>query len=94
MESHLHNSSLLDSAASAINIISDLVPLIVVASTLLGFSLTASAEQIVTVAGSGTDGYSGDGGSAPAAQIGGVSGLAVDAAGNVYFADTWNQRVR
>ena len=94
VESPLHNSSLLDGAASAINIISDLVPLIVVASTLLGFSLTASAEQIVTIAGSGTDGFSGDGGGAQAAQIGGVSGLAVDAAGNVYFADTWNQRVR
>jgi len=94
VESHPHNSSLLDSAASAFNILSDLVPLIVVASTLLGFSLTASAEQIVTIAGSGTDGYSGDGGAAQAAQIGGVAGLAVDAAGNVYFADTWNQRVR
>ena len=48
----------------------------------------------MTIAGNGADGYSGDGGAALAAEIGGISGLAVDAAGNVYFADTWNQRIR
>ena len=93
MESPAHNwSSLLISAAAVI--ISDLVPLIVVASTLFGFTLTAAANEIVTIAGNGTDGFSGDGGPALAAGIGGISGLAVDTAGNVYFADTWNQRVR
>ena len=49
---------------------------------------------MATIAGNGTDGYAGDGGAAIAAEIGGVTGLAVDAKGNVYFADGWNQRVR
>ncbi|HEY1205667.1 MAG: hypothetical protein ABSH46_08095 [Bryobacteraceae bacterium] len=48
----------------------------------------------MTIAGNGTDGFSGDGAAALTAQFGGISGLAVDAAGNLYFADTWNQRVR
>jgi len=93
-ESPVHSCSPLLILASAIAIISDLVPLIVVASTLFGFTLTAAANEIVTIAGNGTDGFSGDGGPALAAGIGGISGLAVDTAGNVYFADTWNQRVR
>jgi hypothetical protein len=80
--------------ASALIIISDLVPLIVVAAALFGFTLTATANEIVTIAGNGTDGFSGDGAAALTAQFGGISGLAVDAAGNLYFADTWNQRVR
>ena len=48
----------------------------------------------MTVAGNGSDGSTGDGGPAVAATIGGVQGLAVDSQGNVYFADTWNHRVR
>jgi hypothetical protein len=39
---------------------------------------------ISTIAGTGTYGYSGDGGSALSAQIG-CSGIAVDHAGNIYF---------
>ena len=49
---------------------------------------------IVTVAGTGTAGYSGDGGPAINAQVSHPAGLAVDAAGNLYFADSRNQRVR
>ena len=79
---------------SAAVIISDLVLLLVVAAALLGFTLSAASEEIVTIAGTGTAGFSGDSGAALAAEIGGISGLAVDAHGNVYFADTWNQRVR
>jgi uncharacterized protein (TIGR03437 family) len=78
----------------AVVIISELAHLLVVATALSGFVATAAADEIVTVAGSGTDGYSGDGGAALAAEIGGISGLAVDTQGNVYFADSWNQRVR
>ena len=55
----------------------------------------ASGTGIVTVvAGNGTPGASGDGASATAASLNGPSGLAVDAAGNIYFADQGNLRVR
>lgn len=49
---------------------------------------------ISTVAGTGTPGFSGDGGPAVEAQLNFPSGLAVDADGNLYIADTDNQRVR
>ena len=53
-----------------------------------------AAGVISTVAGNGTYGYSGDGGSATAAQLNDPQGLAVDSAGNLYFADYGNLRVR
>ena len=46
------------------------------------------------IAGNGTAGYSGDGGPAPAAQLNSPVGIAADAAGNVFIADTANNRVR
>src|SRR5205807_5613872 len=47
------------------------------------------------VAGAGTAGFSGDGGKATAAQINGVfMGMAVDSAGNLFFADNANNRIR
>jgi sugar lactone lactonase YvrE len=50
---------------------------------------------VTVIAGVGTPGYSGDGGPAAQAAIGGfVDGLAVDAAGNLFFADVDNLRVR
>lgn len=53
---------------------------------------------ITTFAGVGTSGYSGDGGPATQAQIhlaGAPSvGLALDSAGNLYFADWGNNRIR
>jgi sugar lactone lactonase YvrE len=49
---------------------------------------------VVTVAGNGAYGFSGDGGPATAAELFGPSGFAVDASGNVFIADTLNQRVR
>ena len=50
--------------------------------------------SIRTFAGTGEPGYSGDGGLAADAQLNSPQGLAVDADGNVYIADTWNHRVR
>jgi len=49
---------------------------------------------ITTIAGTGSAGFGGDGGSAKNAQLSGPRGLAVDAAGNIYIADTGNHRIR
>src|SRR5579863_3907059 len=49
---------------------------------------------ITTVVGTGTPGYSGDGGPATKAQIGYALSLAVDAAGDLFIADAFNNRVR
>ena len=50
--------------------------------------------RITTFAGTGTAGYSGDGAPAAQAQLNMPQGLAVDSTGNVYIADTLNNRVR
>jgi len=47
-----------------------------------------------TVAGTGEQGYSGDNGSAKSAVLDSPAGVAVDAAGNIYIADTHNNRIR
>jgi len=49
---------------------------------------------ITTVAGTGAAGNSGDGGLAAGAQLSGPESVTVDGAGNLYIADTGNQRVR
>ena len=49
---------------------------------------------ITTVAGNGAPGYSGDGGPATDAQLGSLSGLAVDTAGNLYAADQYYNAIR
>ena len=50
--------------------------------------------SIETLAGTGGQGYSGDGGQATLARLDTPLGVAVDAVGNVYLADTGNHRVR
>ena len=54
----------------------------------------AATGVIDTVAGDGTSGFSGDGGPATSASLGGPSGVAVDASGNLFIADTGNDRIR
>jgi sugar lactone lactonase YvrE len=53
----------------------------------------STAGIIVTVAGTGASGASGDGGAATAAAVSPDS-VAVDAAGNLYVADSQNHRIR
>jgi uncharacterized protein (TIGR03437 family) len=50
--------------------------------------------KIQTVAGNGTQGYSGDFGVATQAQLHSPSGVAVDASGNLYIADSGNNAIR
>ena len=54
----------------------------------------AASGAISTVAGTGTLGFAGDGGLATAAQLHYPNGLAVDAQGNLFIADTYNGRAR
>jgi len=56
--------------------------------------IDARTGTIDTVAGTGRPGYSGDGGPARSAQIGWVSAIRFDGAGNMYLADTSNHAVR
>ena len=52
------------------------------------------AGIITTVAGTDEQGFSGDGGPATAAQLGGPLAVAFDSQGNLFIADHWNNRVR
>ena len=52
------------------------------------------AGVITTAAGTGVAGYSGDGGPASQAQLDSPQGLTADSDGNVYIADTGNNRIR
>ncbi len=55
--------------------------------------VTASGT-ITTAAGTGAAGYSGDGGPGVKAQLNSPAGLTADADGNVYIADSGNDRIR
>ena len=52
------------------------------------------ATIISTVAGNGTQGFSGDGGNATAAELDLPGGIYLDSAGNIIISDTGNQRIR
>ncbi len=52
------------------------------------------AGVITTVAGTGLPGFSGDGGEARAAALNSPTGVAVDAAGNLFIVDSQNGRIR
>jgi ribulose-5-phosphate 4-epimerase/fuculose-1-phosphate aldolase len=62
------------------------------AGTFYGLAMTAG--HIYTVAGSDTQGYSGDGGPGTKAELNNPYGAAVDGAGNLVIADTFSQRIR
>jgi sugar lactone lactonase YvrE len=79
---------------------------VILAAAVIAVGATAAAtgrpgitggDKITTVAGiakAGGGGFSGDGGRATRAELSHPSGVAVDANGNLYIADTGNQRVR
>jgi sugar lactone lactonase YvrE len=54
----------------------------------------STAGQITTIAGTGTAGFSGDGGLATAATLNTPTGVFADTLGNIYINDTTNQRIR
>jgi uncharacterized protein (TIGR03437 family) len=54
----------------------------------------ANGVLTLNYAGSGYNGFAGDGGPAANAELGDPAGLATDAAGNVYIADPVNNRIR
>ncbi len=53
-----------------------------------------TANTIVTVAGTGVEGFSGDGGPATSAELANPQGIGFDAAGDLFIADTFNHRIR
>lgn len=53
-----------------------------------------TSGNISTICGTGTKGDSGDGEAAVDAEIGFPGGIAVDAAGNIFFSDTANHKIR
>ena len=59
-----------------------------------GAGAVTGTDTITTIAGTGTAGFSGDGGQATSAQLASPIGVAVDQSGNVYVADSANNRVR
>src|SRR2546427_679482 len=72
---------------------------------LIGLSLTlvvlgqapdawGGSGHIITIAGTGAPGLDGDGGPATSAQLRDPSSVAIDAAGNLFIADTINNRIR
>jgi sugar lactone lactonase YvrE len=84
------DAQLRDAAALAINAAGD----IYIADSGNHAIRRISAGIITTVAGTGVQGFSGDNGPATSAQLNTPLGVAVDASGNIYVADSFNNRIR
>ena len=67
---------------------------LVAASTGTFYGQAMTAGHIYTVAGTGTAGFSGDGGPGTSAELNGPAGVAVDPAGNLLIAASASNRVR
>ena len=62
---------------------------------LFGVGGIVTIEPVITtLAGTGEAGFSGDGGLGPFADLNKPQGIAIDGAGNIYFADRLNNRIR
>ncbi len=68
--------------------------LLVLIVCLTCFSAIAPAQTITTLAGNGASGFSGDGAAATLAKVNTPFGVVADAAGNCYFTDYNNNRIR
>ncbi|MBS1851012.1 MAG: hypothetical protein JST79_08890 [Acidobacteria bacterium] len=64
------------------------------ASAITVAGVTIQPGNIDRVAGSGSSGYSGDGGAATDAAIGDIYGLALDSQGNIYLSDFTQSAIR
>jgi hypothetical protein len=70
-----------------------LATVMVTAVCVASAQISIPASGIInTVAGAGS--FAGDGGPATSARINNAGGVALDSAGNIYIADTWNGCVR
>lgn len=68
---------------------------IYITDSFLNLVLRVSPSGVITrFAGTGAAGFAGDGGPALQARMNVPLGIVVDAAGNVYFADSVNSRIR
>jgi hypothetical protein len=67
---------------------------VVAARTGTFYGQAMTAGDIYTIAGNGSLGFSGDGGPATAAELGGPQGVAIGPAGNVLIGDFDNHRIR
>jgi len=67
---------------------------VVTAKTGTFYGRAMTAGDIYTIAGNGSQGFSGDGGPATAAELNTPLRVTVDAAGNVLICDSFNQRIR
>jgi uncharacterized protein (TIGR03437 family) len=70
------------------------LPAVFLLALFVSRSTFGQADTIYTMAGNGTQGFSGDGGPATGAQLNIPRGVALDAAGSLYIADASNSRVR
>jgi trimeric autotransporter adhesin len=61
---------------------------------LLNYTVVCAAQVIITFAGTGTSGYTGDGGQATAARLFAPSGVCADTAGNIFIADQNDNCIR
>lgn len=56
--------------------------------------INSTTGIITTIVGNGVDGFSGDGGPATSSSLNYPEGVFLDSQGNVYIADTYNNRIR